>query len=391
MTVWIINPFDNLPQEGYRPQRYWLMSRAFAQAGHDVVYWTSDFSHAHKRQRKCSNGKMGPWEGEGFRLVLVPTPGYRRNICLKRIWSHRVFAKRWRTLAELEAKKPDVVIASLPPLASGAQALEFCRKHGAKFVADIQDAWPETFYRVLPKFLFAPLRRVAREIYRGADAVSGVAQRYLDLASSYGSTAPRRLVPLGIDQSANRPIDQSTNRTILRLLYAGNMGASYDLATVVTGVKEMEGVTLDLAGTGPKEPMLRALAEGCDRIRFHGYLDEKGLRDFLAQGDVALVPMFDASCVGVPGKMGDYTAAGLPVLNSLAGETESLLAEYGAGFTYKAGDVGAFRAAVDKARSLDDEGWSRLRAGAAKLAHRFDASVIFPAYVSWVESVAKGG
>ena len=32
MTVWIVNPFDNLPPEGYRPQRYWLMSRAFAEA-----------------------------------------------------------------------------------------------------------------------------------------------------------------------------------------------------------------------------------------------------------------------------------------------------------------------------------------------------------------------
>ena len=46
MTVWIQNPFDNLPQEGFRKQRYWLMAEAFVRAGHDVVYWTSDFSHA---------------------------------------------------------------------------------------------------------------------------------------------------------------------------------------------------------------------------------------------------------------------------------------------------------------------------------------------------------
>ena len=51
MTVWIINPFDNLPMEGFRPQRYWLMARAFAKAGHKVTYWTSDFSHAFKRRR----------------------------------------------------------------------------------------------------------------------------------------------------------------------------------------------------------------------------------------------------------------------------------------------------------------------------------------------------
>ena len=60
MAVWIVNPFDNLPTEGNRPQRYWLMGRAFAKAGHKVVLWSSDFSHATKAKRKfvreCDDG-----------------------------------------------------------------------------------------------------------------------------------------------------------------------------------------------------------------------------------------------------------------------------------------------------------------------------------------------
>ena len=28
MVVWIQNPFDNLPAEGYRKQRYWLVCEA---------------------------------------------------------------------------------------------------------------------------------------------------------------------------------------------------------------------------------------------------------------------------------------------------------------------------------------------------------------------------
>ena len=79
MTVWIVNPFDNLPPEGYRPQRYWLMSRAFAEAGHQVTYWTSDFSHAHKAPRQLEQ----PVATGGFRLVLAPTKPYRANICLR--------------------------------------------------------------------------------------------------------------------------------------------------------------------------------------------------------------------------------------------------------------------------------------------------------------------
>ena len=127
MRVWIVNPFDNLPLEGNRPQRYWLMARSFVRAGHDVVLWTSDFSHARKAKRVLrdarpaglSAGGDAPLPGaldvEGFRLVLVPTPGYPRNICLRRIWSHRAVAKRWRAAAGTMAA-PDLVVGSLPPL-----------------------------------------------------------------------------------------------------------------------------------------------------------------------------------------------------------------------------------------------------------------------------------
>ena len=79
MTVWIVNPFDNLPAEGYRPQRYWLMAEAFAAAGHDVTLWTQDWSHARKTRRKERPS------GKAFALRFVHVPGYRRNICFRRM------------------------------------------------------------------------------------------------------------------------------------------------------------------------------------------------------------------------------------------------------------------------------------------------------------------
>ena len=120
------------------------------------------------------------------------------------------------------------------------------------------------------------------------------------------------------------------------------MSLSYDLATVVNAVKADEGLILDLAGSGPDEPSLRQRAEGCSRIRFHGYLGEAGMRELLAGADVGVVPMFDESCVGVPYKLADYAAAGLPVASSLHGETAELLARHNAGVTYRAGDAAAF-------------------------------------------------
>jgi len=166
---------------------------------------------------------------------------------------------------------------------------------------------------------------------------------------------------------------------MIRIAYIGNMSLSYDLVTAIDAVAGDEGLSLDLAGAGPDEPALRRRAEGCARIRFHGYLRDPELRALLSEADVGLVPMFDDSCVGVPYKLADYAAAGLPVASSLHGETEGLLARCGAGTVYPAGDPAALRAAVRKAVDM--------RGGAAALAALFDAEKLYDGYVAFASAL----
>ena len=184
MNVWIINPFDNLPVEGYRPQRYWLMAEAFARAGHAVSLWTQDWSHAKKAKRKIVNAPPTT-----FSLVFVPVPGYGRNICPQRIWSHWRFARNWAAMAA-GRKKPDLIVVSSPPLFIGREVRRFCARTGAKYIVDIMDAWPETFERVVPRWTLGWMRNLARENYRHAAGITAVAQRYLDLAKAYGADSP---------------------------------------------------------------------------------------------------------------------------------------------------------------------------------------------------------
>jgi hypothetical protein len=150
----------------------------------------------------------------------------------------------------------------------------------AKFVADIMDAWPETFYRVVPKWMLLPLRCVARKIYTKADAVSAVSKRYIELAKGYGAMVPMHCCNHGIEIREEGRAKREEGRA-LRLVYIGAMGLSYDLETVIDAVKSLGGATLDLAGSGPKEASLRQQAFGCERIRFHGYLGDVELRDLL--------------------------------------------------------------------------------------------------------------
>ena len=155
------------------------------------------------------------------------------------------------------------------------------------------------------------------------------------------------------------------------------MSLSYDLATVVAVIRDRTDLSLDLAGAGPDEAALKAQAADCDRIRFHGYLDETALRALLLQSDAGIIPMFPESQVGIPGKLADYAAAGLPVVSSLLGETLDLLVRYRAGVPYVAGDRDSFSKAVDKVRHLEKN-------DRYALAVEFDAEKLYNSYLNFV-------
>jgi len=354
MNVWIVNPYDNLPGEGARPQRYWLMARAFVRAGHGVSLWTGDFSHATKAKRL----KVKDQDEKGIEVRMIPTLPYPTNLCLSRIRSHRRLARDFERMArqlvgEASAVRlrpspsPDLVVASMPPLALCSAAMRVAKSCGALFIADVQDAWPETFERILPRFVWSLLgvRAAAKRIYCRADGVSAVAMRYVDLARSRGSDVPMRVFGHCIEGGRMEKAERGSGP--LRLVYAGNMSLSYDLETAIKAVRDLPGVTLDIAGNGPDRSRLQELAASSSRISFHGYLGERGLAELLRRCDVGIVPMFPESCVGVPGKLADYAASGLRVIESLGGECQDIVEKYGAGAHYVAGNEDSLKKAVE--------------------------------------------
>jgi len=229
--------------------------------------------------------------------------------------------------------------------------MRVARKFGARFVCDIQDAWPETFLRLLPSglkwmggILLAPMYRAARKIYREADRVTGVCARYAELTGRKDFY----LAYLGIE-SRDQPRRNVERGEGTRLVYIGNLGVGYDLSTVLRALEKRADLTLDIAGSGPIEaPLKREVASlGLgDRVRFHGYLGEAALRELMARCDVGVIPMRDDSWVGLPNKLTDYLAAGLPVISSLHGECGDMLVRTGFGATYGWGDDEGLLAAL---------------------------------------------
>lgn len=376
MTVWIETPFDNLPAEGYRRMRYSLLQAAFVAAGHRAVVFASDFNHGTKAPRRIAEMPSD--------VVLVPMIPYSANVSLRRAFSHLVYARRFERLARRmadagEVPRPDVVVAAAPTLSAATAAMRLARLYGAKFVLDVQDAWPETFFRLLPKWLrwaawlpLLPMRLAARRLYRRADLVTGVSARYRELTGRKDFV----LAPLGIDASASLPPRAARADGTTRLVYAGNLGSGYGLETVVEAVARDRSLTLDVAGAGGKEAALRSLAAACgaaDRVVFHGYLGEAELKALLAQCDVGVIPMRDDSWVGLPNKLFDYLAAGLRVASSLDGECGELLRLERLGAVYDFASPDSFLAALGS-----------LRDSAAALPTCLRAEAIYPGYAARV-------
>ena len=242
------------------------------------------------------------------------------------------------------------------------------------------DAWPETFERVAPRWALWPLRSLVRCNYLAADAVTTVADGYLETVRGYGYRGEARRFYHGIQLGAlqDRAADAQSP---LKIVYAGNLGRTYDLMTAMEAVALLDGATREIAGKGDCEADLRSAAkvprpEG--RVAFRGYLGEAELAEFLASGDIGLVPMAPESCVGIPYKLADYARAGLAVASSLGGESDRLLARYGAGTGYRPGDA---RSLAESVRRLLPRLAEAKRASRRMAEAEFDASRIYGDYV----------
>jgi len=402
MIVWMNNPFDPLPGEGGRLLRYGLLGRALAAAGHETVWWSGDFHHMRKMRRAVAP----VYRADGLEVRLVPTRPYVSNVGWGRWRSHAAYAAAWERMArEAVARRalpaPDLIVVSLPPLGLFDAAARLREAWGCRVFLDVQDSWPETFYRLLPPFLrsrgpslFARLHRVAARAYCGADRVSAVCRSYAALARERGCRGVPQVFRLGCplpeSVEARRPADR-----MLRLCYVGNLGLSYDIRTLVRGVCALadagEPVTLDVAGDGAHWGWVAgAAARGRSPVRFHGYLDDVEMQACLRGSDVGVVPMFAASQVAVPNKLADYAAFGLAMVNGLEGEAQGLLDRFEAGLGYTPGDGTSFQEAVRR-YLRDPELLFRHRTGARRLAETvFDERKIYPCMVRWLEEeVAK--
>lgn len=301
--------------------RFNYLAKMLSERGHCVEFMTSDFSHVKKHPRTAEGAVLS------YNVTLVHEPGYRKNVSLSRIISHRKFGNNLRVqLGQIE--KPDVVYLAVPSLDAAVVTAKYCQEKKVRLIIDIQDLWPEAFSIILRKFgvlsgIFFPMKRKADYVYRNADDIVAVSQTYLDRANCVRKQNDGHCVYIGTDLDvfdAYPEIHMEKPEGEIWITYIGTMGNSYNIDIVIDAVRLLtkrgvEGFRFKVFGDGPSMEVFRQHSQGLP-IDFYGRVLYKDLVGYVRNCDIAVNPIIRGAAQSIINKHADYAAAGLPVVNT---------------------------------------------------------------------------
>lgn len=387
MNITIVAPYCSLPSEPYF-NRFWYLAERLSQS-HDVLLITSRFRHYDKSFRRhedaaaTSNGRL--------HVKLLDEPGYRKNVSLARVASHRVFVRnlaRW--LHSPQAAEQDIVYSAYPLMATNLLLGKHKARLGYKLIVDVQDVWPESFSSVVP-FLkkvphkLLPFASRANRAYRCADALVAVSQTYLDRAKEANPNVPGEAVYIGTDFAAIAPPPRFRSKTT-RLFYLGTLSYSYDVETVCKGVRKLlddgEDVELHIMGGGPDLDRLKQYA--CEGIKFYGDIPYAEMMSVAKGCDISVNAIHSYSMASITNKLSDYMALQKPILNSQVNDEVAEVLTLLPHADYRSGDVDSFiQAAKDILARKNDPVQSD------EIVRRFRRDISYRKIVNLIERLAN--
>ena len=348
------------PESGAAPARALHFARALERAGHEVRVVTGLPNHpsgvvqpAYQRVRRASE-RAGGVAIE--RVWLHATP---RRTPVTRLWNHLSFALSALGPA-LAGPRPDLVLATMPPLFLGVTAWLAARRHGAPLVLDCRDDWPAAAValgEMRAGFAARVLEGLARFLQRRAARVlavtpgmlraferAGLDAGRLVLATNGADTDLFRPAPVGGAREAGRP---------LTVLYAGTHGLIHGMEALLDAAERLRArgdLRFLLVGDGVAKPGLerRARAAGLGQVEFRPSVAPERLVEEIHAADVCVATTRDHAFCGetIPVKLFDYLACGRPVVAAVSGDAARMVVESGAGVVVPPGDGAALADAL---------------------------------------------
>lgn len=327
----------------------------------EVELITSNFYHTKKNKREL---KSIDEKKLGFKITLLNEPEYQKNVSLKRIISHKKLSLELKKYLDKKEEKPDLIYCSVPSLDVAYEAIKYGNKNNIRCIIDVQDLWPESFKMainipVISDIIFYPMMRKANYIYSHSDEVVAVSQTFVKRALENNNQKQGTSVFLGTDLNYFDKCALENkikyNDDITRIVYIGTLGTSYDIKSIIDAIKILNDKGISnlkfiVMGDGPLKPDFEDYAKNKNiNYEFTGRLDYQKMVGILCSCDIAVNPINGFSVSSIINKVGDYAAAGLPVINTQnSAEYRELLDKYHAGLNCINGDVNDIAEKMEK-------------------------------------------
>lgn len=259
--------------------------------------------------------------------------------------------------------RPDLILASSPPLSVAAAAAAAARLRRVPWIFDVRDIWPKAAQLIgelTDPRLVRAAERLERALYNRADHIVVVTRPFREeIRLKAPEAASIALIPNGttrewLDAGATNPDRASLGLPADRFIwtYAGNLGPSRRLDVALGAARRLgDGCQLLIIGSGGARDGLREQASDLgDLVTFRDLMQPADAARHLRASDALLVPQQPGLGDFVPSKLYDCCAVGRPVIVAADGETLRLATEADIGLGVEPEDADAMAEAVERLR-----------------------------------------
>lgn len=367
MNIWLVMTGEPLSLYGERPHRIGILSEVLSTLGHSVTWWTTTFDHQSKSYLFDNNKHIDVKANLSMKFLHSNKP-YKKNVSLSRIINHGEVAQQFIELAKNESK-PDLILCCYPTIELAYEATKYGKEMSVPVVVDVRDLWPDIFLDAIPSFA-RPFGKLALKnyykktnyIFENCTAITAVSKKYLTWTESFSKrTIDSRdsVFPLAYKISDDEPdglpeviehfekLGVDSEKVIV--WFVGTFGRTYDLSPIIEAARAIDNphVQFVFTGEGEQGELWKKMASDLDNVIFTGWVDRKGIAYLSTVASIGLMAYRKGAPQGLPNKVFEYLAAGLPILSSLETETKDLLEHHEVGFTYKASDSRDFQSKLE--------------------------------------------
>lgn len=308
----------------------------YVKKGYDVIYVTSDFDHMTKK-RYCFN------EYKNSKQLHVIS--YKKNLSISRILSHLMFS--YKTFYMLLVCKPELVYVEVPNNSLVKSSAKYKKINNAEIIVDVFDMWPESMpvktKNMIVNWGFDIWRNFRNKNLKFADQIWIECDYYRELLSAQKINLPMETKYLKL-KNAETSIEMKVSEEEIDLCYLGSINNIIDISLIEKIVSEFEKnrrTRIHIIGDGErKDEFLDILKKNSIEIIDHGKVYEiDKLQEIFNQCWFGINVLREDLAIGITMKSISYFRGGLPIINTVQGDTSRFVEECNIGINVDRHDV----------------------------------------------------